>query len=204
MAMAVVGASAGPVGVVLAGGRGRRLGGDKAVAVLAGRPLLAYPLAALRAVLDDVAVVAKRRTALPALEGDVAVWREPDAPSHPLAGVVEALRRADGRAVLVAAVDLALLEPGLVRRLARAPAGAAPAVVPRAGGRLQPLCARYEPAALAALEGFDHVARVVDVVAALRPAVVEIADARPFFNVNAPEDLERAAALTRRPGRSAP
>jgi len=56
-----------PVGVVLAGGAGRRIGGDKATVELAGRPLLLYPLAAVRAVLRDVAVVAKRVTALPPL-----------------------------------------------------------------------------------------------------------------------------------------
>jgi molybdenum cofactor guanylyltransferase len=197
-------AAAGPVGVVLAGGRGRRLGGDKAIRLLLGRPLLAYPLAALRAVLDDVAVVAKPDTALPVLATDVAVWREPHAPSHPLVGVVEALRRAEGRPVLVAAVDLALLDASLVRQLAGAPAHGAAAVVPRAGGRLQPLCARYEPAALGALEGFDAGARATDVVAALGPAVLELEDERLFCNVNAPEDLDRAAALLSRPERRAP
>jgi molybdenum cofactor guanylyltransferase len=187
------------VGVVLAGGRGRRLGGDKAVVELAGRPLLSYPLAALRAVLAEVAVVAKRATRLPALDDDVAVWREPDEPAHPLVGVLEALRRSSGRAVLVVAADLALLDAGLVRRLAEAPARGAPAVVPRAGGRLHPLCARYEPSALGRLEGFAAGARVTDVVGALGPAVLELGDERALFNVNTPADLERAEALLRRP-----
>ena len=31
--------------MILAGGRGSRLGGEKATAQLAGRPLIAYPLA---------------------------------------------------------------------------------------------------------------------------------------------------------------
>ena len=54
------------VGVVLAGGPGRRMGGDKAVVALDGRPLLLYPLAALRAAgIADVALVAKRATELP-------------------------------------------------------------------------------------------------------------------------------------------
>jgi molybdenum cofactor guanylyltransferase len=46
-------------GVVLAGGRGSRLGGAKAMAELAGRPLIAYPLAALAAAGLDAFVVAK-------------------------------------------------------------------------------------------------------------------------------------------------
>ena len=62
-----------PVGVVLAGGAGRRMGGAKATALLAGRPLVAWAVEALRAGgLDEVAVAAKASTVLPAL--DVPVW----------------------------------------------------------------------------------------------------------------------------------
>ncbi|HSD77684.1 MAG TPA: molybdenum cofactor guanylyltransferase [Solirubrobacteraceae bacterium] len=185
-----------PLGVVLAGGEGRRLGGGKAVVALDGRPLLAYPLAALREALTDVAVVAKRSTALPPLDAGVAIWLEPDEPRHPMAGVVRALREARGRPVVVVAVDMPLVDAGLLRRIAAAPArGGALAVVPRAGGRLQPLCARYEPGALAALAGFDPADRATDLAGRLAPAVLECADEDAFANVNAPEDLLRASAL---------
>jgi molybdopterin-guanine dinucleotide biosynthesis protein A len=184
----------GLVGVVLAGGAGRRMGGAKALAELGGRPLLHRPLAALGEVAGEVAVVAKRDTALPPLPAGVEAWPEPDEPRHPMTGIVHALRRAGGRAVLVVALDLPLVGAGLLRRIAGAPAGGAPAVVPRADGRLQPLCARYEPAALAALEGFEPAARVTDLVLALDPLVLDVADARAFLNVNTAEDLARAAA----------
>jgi molybdopterin-guanine dinucleotide biosynthesis protein A len=82
-----------PVGVVLAGGRGQRIGGDTAVVSLAGRPLLSYPVRAMLGALDHVVVVAKPSTVLPPW-GDVAVWHEPEQPSHPLVGIAEALRRA--------------------------------------------------------------------------------------------------------------
>jgi molybdopterin-guanine dinucleotide biosynthesis protein A len=187
----------GPVGIVLAGGAGRRLGGDKAVVALDGRPLLDYPLQALRVAVGDVAVVAKRDTALPPLDAKVAVWLEPDEPRHPMAGVVRALRAAGGRAVLAVAVDLPFAGPGLLRRLATAPAGRALAVAPRAEGRLQPLCARYEPGALAALTGFDARERATDLLERLDPVVLDVDDADAFLNVNAAEDLLRASALLR-------
>jgi molybdopterin-guanine dinucleotide biosynthesis protein A len=53
-----------PLGVVLAGGRGSRLGGAKPTAELAGRPLVSYPLAALAAAGLDAVVVAKPGTDL--------------------------------------------------------------------------------------------------------------------------------------------
>ena len=61
------------VGVVLAGGAGRRLGGDKAVASLNGRALLDYALRTVRRAVGEAVVVAKRDTVLPALPAGVAV-----------------------------------------------------------------------------------------------------------------------------------
>ena len=177
--------------MLLAGGRSTRLGGAKATAPLAGRPLIAWPLDALRAALDEVVVVAKASTPLPPL--DVETWHEPDEPTHPRAGLVHALARAEGRAILACAADLPLVSPPLVRRLASADAGGAPAVVPRAGARLQPLLARYEPAALDLLRAAPPGEALTASVAALHPRVLEIDDDAPFTNVNTPADLEAVA-----------
>ena len=185
----------GAIGVVLAGGDGRRIGGDKAMVELEGRALLLYPLAVLRAALDEVAVVAKQSTILPALDPDVAIWLEADEPRHPLAGILHALRCARGRPVVVVAGDMPFVTRGLVAALARERSRGAAAVVPRASGRLQPLCARYDPRALTALAACDFGAPVRDVVAALSPRIVDWPDDEPFFNVNHPEDILQAAAL---------
>lgn len=185
-----------PVGALLAGGRGRRLGGDKAVVALDGRPLLTYPLAALRAVLPEVAVVAKQGTSLPPVVPEPPVWIEPDAPRHPLTGIVHALRCAGGRPVLVCAVDLPLVTPELVRRLAGEAFGGAGAVVPRAGGASQPLFAIYAPDALPVLARSGDMASVREVVARLGAREVDLGDDEALLcNVNAPEDLLRASAL---------
>ncbi len=184
-----------PVGVVLAGGLGRRLGGAKATVELRGRPLICYPLQALAAVLEEVAVIARADTPLPSLPG-VTVWIERQAPRHPLHGIVEALGLAGGRPVLACAVDLPFVTPELVSSLARADSGGAPAVIAANAGQLQPLLGRYEPSAaqplaVAAREGVS--AR--DAVAALRPRLLAVDDPELLLNVNAPEDLLHAAAL---------
>lgn len=183
------------VGVVLAGGAGRRLGGDKAVVSLGGRALLDYPVRALRRAVGEVAVVAKAQTVLPPLGPEVAVWLEEAEPRHPLTGIVRALRTAAGRPVIVVAGDMPLVTGDLLTALVRAPMRGAPALVPRAGGRLQPLCARYEPSALAALQGFAPDVAVGDAVLAIGPAILQWADEQAFFNVNAPEDVLEAGAL---------
>jgi molybdenum cofactor guanylyltransferase len=138
------------VGVVLAGGAGRRMGGDKALVEHRGRPMLRLVLDALLAVCGEVAVVAKRDTALPPLDDRTPVWREPDEPRHPLTGIVHALRLAGGRPVLAVAVDLPALDPPTLRLVLDAALEhpAAQVVLPVADGRRQPLCALYRASAL--------------------------------------------------------
>jgi molybdenum cofactor guanylyltransferase len=193
--MAAAPTSGAPVGVVLAGGLGRRLGGDKAIVELEGRALVLYPLAALHEVCDDVAVVAKRDTMLPPLAGVADLWIEPDEPRHPLAGVGHALRLAVGRPVLVVAVDLPLMDASTLRTIAGTDPGGAAVVAPRVHGRLQPLCALYTPAAMAGLATFDPGARATDVVKAIGVREVEVDDPTAFLNVNRPEDLLQASVL---------
>jgi len=191
-----MGSSRAPVGVILAGGLGRRLGGAKATARLGGQPLISYPLAALRSALAEVAVIAKAGTELPPLTG-ATVWIEPPEPSHPLLGIVHALGLAGGRGVLVCAADMPFVTGALVARVAGTDPQGAPAVVPTCGGELQPLLALYLPAAAAALaRGAIDAGRPLRAeVAAIGPRLVEVDDERAFFNVNTPADLQRAAEM---------
>jgi molybdopterin-guanine dinucleotide biosynthesis protein A len=194
--------SATAVGVVLAGGRGKRIGGDKANVAVEGRPLLRWVLAALEAVCPEVAVVAKRDTVLPGLRASTRVWVEPDHPLHPLTGIVHALRSAQGRPVLVCATDLVLLDPGTLRTIVGAAEPERLAVVPFAGGELQPLCALYQPGALRVLQRFEPSTRAQDAAAELDPVVLGFDDPQPFFNVNGPEDVLHASAVLRPPPRA--
>ncbi len=181
---------------VLAGGRGSRLGGAKATAQLAGRPLLAWALDAATAVSDDVVVVAKQDTPLPPL--DVPVWREPEAGFHPRHGLVCALRGAGGRPVVVIPVDMPLVPPALLEVLIERVADA-PAAVPRADGRLHPLCAAFAPAALRDFEAApedEPLTRTLERMAAYVLDADAVGDG--LLNVNTPADLARAEALLSR------
>ncbi len=186
-----------PVGIVLAGGLGRRIGGAKAVVELRGRPLISYPLEAMQASLGEVMVLAKADTELPSLSG-VTVWVEADPLRHPLVGIVEALGAASGRPVVVCAADLPFVTAGLIARLATAAARGASAVVTGCGEIVQPLLARYEQSAGPHLAEALRAAappRLRDAVGALVTVRLEVDDPEVLFNVNAPEDLLRAAAL---------
>jgi molybdenum cofactor guanylyltransferase len=191
-----------PVGAILAGGGGRRIGGDKAIVELNGRPLISYPLEAVRQALGQVAILAKADTKLPYVS-DVTVWIEPDSRQHPLVGITQALALADGRPVVVCGADLPFVSARLVRRLAKANPGRAPAVVACAQGAIQPLLGCYQRRALELLRrGAQDVGRPVrDSIAALDPVLLEVDDPEELFDVDSPDDLLQAAAMmdVRRP-----
>lgn len=180
------------IGALLAGGAGSRLGGgSKAAVPVAGQPLALYPALALGAVCERVAVVCKRDTSLPELPG-VERWDEPDAPRHPLTGIVHALETAGGP-VLVCAADMPFVTVDACRSLLQA-AGSAVAVVATADGVLQPTFGLYAPAALEPLRAAEADAPLTRTVEALAPVRVAL-PAALVRSVNTPEDLAEAEAL---------
>lgn len=180
---------------MLAGGAGRRMGeGSKPSAPVAGRPLIAWPLAALRGACDRLAVVCKPDTRLPELGEGVERWDEPAQPLHPLTGIVHALEREDGP-VLVCAADMPFVDAAacaaLLDAAAREPG--ARAIVAEAGERLQPVFGVYLPAALAQLSGAVPDAPLTRTIELLEPARVELPEA-VVASVNTPEELAAAGA----------
>lgn len=196
--------SGGTLGVLLAGGHGRRLGlGPKAFVTLGGLTLLERARRTVLEVCDDVVVCAPddlaRRSPIP-LDG--VVHDRPEG-SGPLAGLVAGLAaRSFGRAVVLAVdfplVTAALLEDFLGRL------GAHDAVVARPGGVPQPLVAALGPGARALLqaaweEGERSVAAALHRLDVRWLDGAELAALDPsgdsFLNVNTPADWERAARI---------
>lgn len=102
------------IGLILAGGRSRRMGTDKALVPLAGRPLAAHVIERLAPQVDELVI--SRNTPL----ADFGVPILPDILggfNGPLAGVHTALARFPDAAIVSVAVDLPLLPRDLVARL---------------------------------------------------------------------------------------
>lgn len=176
-------------GAVLVGGAASRMGGEKAGALLNGRPLVEYPLRALMARLRDVAVIAKAQTVLPGLPDGVTRVDEPDEPRHPAAGIVAALEAAGGRPVLVLACDLPQADQETVDALLSEPAGGSLVVAAASQGRVQPLMARYEPGALPALAGFAPHVSATGLALGLGASLVAVPD-EAAVGVNDSGELE--------------
>jgi molybdopterin-guanine dinucleotide biosynthesis protein A len=186
------------IGAVLAGGLSRRMGEPKALTELAGRSLIERVVATIEIARLEPVVVAKPDSPLPPI--DCRVLAEPSEPRHPLCGIVTALRASGGRPVVAVACDTPFVPAKLLAWLAELDDEVA---VPEIGGRLEPLVARYTPAAADRLEAVlgDGVP-LRDAVAGLGPRIVSEAELGRFgdpqriaFNVNSPGDLDRALEL---------
>lgn len=193
----------GPVGALLAGGSSRRMGSDKALAVLGALPLFRWAAASLEGLPTRVQVGG---APLPGLG-----WRtlrDERRDAGPGGGIETALRAYPGAVVVVVGVDLPFVP---VELLAAAHAALEPGVeaaVPRHGGRWHPLAAAWAPDALAALTAWLDAGRrdlqgFLDsrssAVAALEGARLRaLGDPeRMLMNVNTPDDLEAARASVR-------
>ena len=183
-------------GLVLAGGRSVRFGGEKAVAVLEGRALLLWAVDRLRTVCTRVAANVRPETEAEAVALAAGLPTLHDAPGDalgPLAGVKVGLIWAEqlgARTLAVSPCDAPLLPDDLfVRLLERADGGAAMAET--SDGR-QPLCALWPvsalPAVREALVGGAHPPtwQVLERIGA-RKVFFERPEA--FANVNTPDDL---------------
>lgn len=190
----------GVTGAVLSGGRSARMGGrNKALLPFRGAPLIARPLAVLRGVFAETAIISNEPAAYASFGARVI----PDVikDKGPLGGLHAALSACGGRAVFVAACDMPFLDGALARRLAGDWLAAGGGVsVPKAGGLLEPLCAVYGAELAGPLAGFLLKNGDLSVRAFLRTVPVRVMDLGEgaqvrlaFDNLNSPEDFERLA-----------
>ncbi len=186
-------------GVILAGGQSRRMGVDKALIDIAGRPLVARVIARFAGQAAPLAINANGDPSRFAPFGLPVV---PDLPlgfAGPLAGILAAMRWAEALGiahVVTVPADTPLLPLDLVLCLVGA-RGNGEVAVARSGGQLQPVFAVW-PAELAKdLERWlanSANPRVDAWLATRRSAIVDFDPAGdPFFNVNTPDDAVEAA-----------
>ena len=194
---------------ILAGGRARRFGGrPKLLLPLGDRRIVDRLLAALRAVADQVFIVANDRKTYTGL--GVPVHPDVLAAAGPLGGVHAALTASRSSRTLVVAGDMPFLGPTFLARLLQHANLAVDVVVPRTRDGYQPLCACYRSSCTRVLER-RIAAGTLQANAAVREmrrhelGEDEIRPLDPdgtlFFNVNTPGDYARALALAAYHGR---
>ena len=184
------------LGVVLAGGAGRRMGHDKAVLPWQGTTLVERAGALLTEVFAEVVIsgppgrVAGTESVADRFPG-----------RGPLAGLHAGLERAAGRPIFALACDMPFVDDALVRYLVeRSRGGGRGAWVASGETGLQTLCGVYAAAGLEVAESRLEAGRlsVLGFFEAVGGTAVPITPELGFYrpelllNVNRPEELRRA------------
>jgi molybdenum cofactor guanylyltransferase len=141
--------------IVLAGGRSRRMGRDKASVELGGLTLLERVVRGVAVFATTVVVVARAGQALPALPASVLIAHDPVADLGPLAGLAAGLAALGTRCdwVYLTATDMPFPSGAVAKRLlAIALELGGLAAVPTLDGRAQPLASVIHTSALARIE----------------------------------------------------
>lgn len=185
------------LGLILAGGESRRMGGDKTSLEFAGQTLLQRAINLMQAQFTQVLVsVRQRRTDI-----DVPQVCDAVAGAGPLAGLCAGLAQArelQAPWVFAVAADMPFLNPALIDLLASRRAGAE-AVVPMIRGYPQPLAAFYAVSALPVVQAVLDGAGKYSLRSVLERLVVchvnedELRWADPalrsFIDLDTPEDV---------------
>lgn len=181
-------------GVILAGGKGRRMGGlDKGLVEFSGRLLIAHVIDRLRPQVGTLMINANRHTeeyrgfGYPVIEDELEDYQ------GPLAGFATALRSAKTPYILTVPCDGPILPDDLAARLVNAlNDNAAELAVAHDGQRMQPVYALISTALLPSMTEFlNRGERKIDRWYALhKTALADFSDvAESFFNINSLTDI---------------
>jgi molybdopterin-guanine dinucleotide biosynthesis protein A len=178
-----------PVTVILAGGQGSRIGGEKPSRLLRGQSLLDRAVARARTWSDTVAIAA--RSADQVHSADCEILVDPPGLEGPLGGLASALGLG-GPTVLTIACDMPFLPDDLPGRLVAAIGGHGAALA-ASNGRVHPVCGLWRTDTIFELQRYASSGRrsLIGFAQSIGYAKV-VWEEDFFFNVNTPLDLLEA------------
>ena len=188
---------------IQAGGQSRRMGTDKALVQLGGRPLIEHVLKRVEGLGDEILITSNHTESLSYL--GFPIVPDPIPGAGALTGLETALNAARGDHVLILACDMPFVNRELLCHMIEL-APSADIIVPIHAGYFEPLHAIYSKECLpnirASLEnGQTRVINFYDEVRVQGIDESKIATLDPqgmsFFNINTPEDLAFAERYLR-------
>ncbi len=208
-------ALSGITAVILAGGKGSRVGHNKAFIKLGHTYLLELVLQNMSKIFDDIIIVTSRcdhdrilsihssHSSMPSCYR-INVICDSDAGQGPLQGLLEALKVSEEEWLFLAGCDMPLINRSLVKHIYGLKNGNSQAVVPRFKGFLEPLHAFYHRSCLKEAETIygQGKRKIKDFYPFVNLSVSEESDMnavknyhRSFFNINDLCDLARAEKM---------
>lgn len=193
----------GVTGVLLAGGKSRRMGEDKRYLVVGEQTLLERGLTVLHSIFEEVLVVIAQDSAPLGVESKVVRDLVPDCGS--LGGLYTGLLQATKPYIFVVACDMPFLNHAVIAQFTSR-SESADIVMAKLNGRLHPMHALYSKRCLPVLEQMVQARqfKIQEIVSKSSLLVKYITEqdlitcdpnGHSFYNVNTSADLEAARSL---------
>ncbi|TMW71809.1 molybdenum cofactor guanylyltransferase [Alteribacter natronophilus] len=196
-------------GIIVAGGQSRRMGQNKALMAIGGKPVIERIRNVLEQCCSTVLVVSNDPD--PYLFLGNTIIRDRFEGLGPLAGIHAGLSRQQSSLYVVSACDVPFLSREVVEMLVQEAVAHpdADAIIPSSGGRLHPLCAVYRSSAFPAIERAlkEERLKLMDALgelqvlspgekAADRRGISREVWEQNFYNMNRPQEYEGAVRLS--------
>lgn len=185
-------------GIILAGGKSRRLGTDKTVLVIAGKRLVQIVLETVRTVADDLIIVTNSPHLFQGLRARITT--DIELGNGALGGILSGLTVARDLHSLVVGCDMPFLNASLLSYMKEYAEGY-DVVMPKVAGVLEPLHAIYSKTCIEPIKSLlaQRNFKIIDLMHEVRVRYIseeEIDRFDPtrltFFNINTPDDLAQA------------
>ena len=192
------------LGIVLAGGQSRRMGSDKLFSDLGGKPLVAHAVERLKAQMEHVAIVAPPKKRKDLKFKSVSILSDHhEGFQGPLAGIFAGLHNAEihgFEGIVTVAADTPFYPEDYADRITEPRSKYFPqeelVTIARTPDGLHPVFGTWSVSAIPTiLELLDNDTRKVMAAAdaiGWEAVDFDVSGIDPFFNINTPEDLERA------------
>lgn len=183
-------------GIILAGGIGRRIGGDKGTITLDGKPLLHWVIEAIQPLFPQVMIVQREDQDF-YFPGVSTVCDDPQYPEGALRGILAGLQAIDTEGAFVCGCDMPFIQGSVVREMYQSFAGVS-GVLPKLKDGFHPLHALYRKNLISRIEEKlqEGSMRIRPVFQKGQLAIVNFYQCPEkelsFFNINTRNHLQKA------------
>jgi molybdopterin-guanine dinucleotide biosynthesis protein A len=185
----------GLTGIVLAGGRSSRMGTDKSLMLLRGKPIISHVIEAIKPVCDQV-VISSNKSVYDFTGCEV--WPDLYPIQAPMIGIYSCLKRSTTDLNIVVSCDIPFVETTLFTYLLQNMEGS-DIIVTVHDNYMEPLCAIYKKKIVPALQQFidRQNYRLFEFVESTSHKCLEIStsnfSSRIFMNINTLDEFDQAS-----------
>jgi len=187
-------------GIVLAGGLSRRMGTDKSMISLNGRPMIEHAIEAIKPLCGQVVISSNQCTYdFTGCE----VWEDELPERAPIIGIYSCLKRSQTEVNILLSCDMPLMSTQMLQYLLEKSANSDITVPVHGDHFIEPLCGIYKKSSLCILKEYIDKGnyRLNECIRSASAQLVKVDEKLPFYsvdlfsNINTPEDYHKIEPL---------